>query len=64
MKLAENKLRMIYNEESFLYFIVNWLNVATCDMQKRFWNVEEINLEFAQDVEDKHLTSIASKVPA
>ncbi|XP_024362312.1 F-box protein At3g58530 [Physcomitrium patens] len=29
--------------------------------QKRFRNVEEINLEFAQDVEDKHLTAIAFK---
>jgi len=33
-------------------------------MQKRFRNVEEVNLEFAQDVEDKHLTAIAFKVPA
>lgn len=29
--------------------------------QKRFRNVEEINLEFAQDVEDRHLTAIAFK---
>lgn len=35
-----------------------------CDVQKRFRNVEEINLEFAQDVEDKHLTAVAFKVPA
>jgi hypothetical protein len=36
--------------------------VQTCVLQKRYQNVEEINLEFAQGVEDKHLTSIASKV--
>ena len=41
---------------------LNSLNVPSCDTQKRFRNVEEINLEFAQDVEDKHLTAIASKV--
>lgn len=46
-----------------LYCPAAW-DVATCGMQKRFRNVEEINLEFAQDVEDKHLTAIAFKVCA
>lgn len=52
---------MLLNEECLIQFL-NWLTVPTCGMQKRFRNVEEINLEFAQDVEDKHLTAIASKV--
>ena len=30
--------------------------------QVRYQNLEEINLEFAQGVDDKHLTSIACKV--
>lgn len=37
-------------------------NAAMCEMQIRFRNAEETNLEFAENVEDTHLTVIALHV--